>query len=344
MTARPLVLCLDDEPNVLRGLERTLRHSYEVVTTTEPQEALDSLAGDHGNRIAVIISDLRMPQMDGIAVLEKAKHVAPLTTRVLLTGDADVTGALAAVNQGHVFRIILKPCPQDDLESAIAAGTEQHRLIHAERELLEATLKGCVDALMDTLGLAQPALYSRAGRLRRLVGVLCSELGMADGWQVEMAAQMGEIGAITLAPLAMAMLERGTADGKAEAAMLTELQTHADDVLARIPRLETVREIVRFQRPTARTHATAMPADAPEGARVLQAAREYDSLVWRGTSPQQAVSALFLRGTHSDGILCALAALAAAPDTGPVVRKIESHDLGAELTSGQAPLDAAAVS
>jgi hypothetical protein len=199
---------------------------------------------------------------------------------------------------------------------------------------------------MGTLGLAQPALYSRAGRLRQLAGVLCSKLSMADGWQVEMAAQMGEIGAITLSPLAMAMLERGTADAEAEAAMLTKLQTHADDVLARIPRLETVREIIGFQRSTTHTDATPLPADAPEAARVLQAVREYEALVWRGTPPQHAVTALSFRGTHSQEILCALSALAAGSSTDSVVPEIELDDLpvGDELVTDGETRDAATVS
>jgi response regulator RpfG family c-di-GMP phosphodiesterase len=307
-----MVLCLDDEPNVLDGLRRTLRSWFDVVTTTEPQEALDALAE---NQFAVIVSDLRMPKMDGVAVLERAKGVAPLTTRVLLTGDRDIHGALAAVNQGYVFRIMLKPCPAGDLRSTLDAGVAQHQLLRAERELLEATLKGCVDALMDTLGMAQPALFSRAGRLRRLVGAMAAKLGRTDGWQVEIAAQIGEIGAMSLSPLAMAMMERGTSDAAAETAMLRKLQKRADDVLARIPRLEVVRDIVRFQESTNRTPALPLPVEAPEGARVLQAGREYDALVWRGTAPQAAVRALALRGTHSREILFALSELAAEAET-----------------------------
>src|SRR4051794_15757499 len=81
MTDRPRILCLDDEPSVLDGLRRTLRSSYDVVTTTEPRDALALLAEKPDDPFAVIISDMRMPGMTGISVLERAQQLAPDTTR-----------------------------------------------------------------------------------------------------------------------------------------------------------------------------------------------------------------------------------------------------------------------
>jgi DNA-binding NarL/FixJ family response regulator len=323
---------VDDEPYVLDGLKRSLRARYDIVTTTEPAEALARLAED-GNGFAVIISDMRMPQLTGVEVLERAKTVAPDTTRVLLTGDADIHGAMAAINQGHVFRFLLKPCPPLDLEATVRAAAEQHRLVHAERELLEATLKGSVDALMDTLGMAQPALFSRAGRLRRLAGNLCEKLAVPDAWQVEVAAQMGEIGAITLPPSVIPALEGGTPATEAEALMIARLPGLADSLLARIPRLEAVREIVRHQLPTDRNPVTPLAAAAPEGARLLQAVREYDALVWRGMPADLAVAALSARKIHSREVLVALAEVGGMRLPSEAVREIDVEELavGQEL-------------
>jgi CheY-like chemotaxis protein len=278
---------------------------------------------------------MRMPQMTGVAVLERAREISPDTTRVLLTGDADLHSAVAAINQGHVFRFMLKPCPPADLNATIAAASEQHRLVRAERELLEATLKGCVDALMDTLGMAQPALFSRAGRLHRLVEQLCAKLGIADAWQVEMAAQMGEIGAITLPPSAIAILEGGTVGSDAETEMLARLPRLAESVLARIPRLEAVREIVRHQLPTDRNPVAPLHPNAPEGAWLLQAVREYDALVWRGMPPDLAVATLSARKIHSRETLLALAEVGGMRLPNEKVREVEVDGLttGAELAN-----------
>ena len=341
MTARPRVLCLDDEAYVLDGLKRSLRVQYDVVTTTEPEEALAMLADQGTGPIAVMVSDMRMPQMSGIEVLERATAVAPDTTRVLLTGDADLHGAVAAINQGSVFRFLLKPCPPEDLKATVGAAAEQHRLVRSERELLEATLRGSVEALMDTLGMAQPALFSRAGRLRRLVESLSAVLAVPDAWQIEVAAQMGEIGAITLPPSVIPVLEGGTPGTEAEAQMIARLPGLADSLLARIPRLEAVREIVRHQLPTDRSPVTPLATDAPEGARLLQAVREYDALVWRGMPADLAIAALSARKIHAREVLLALAEVGGMRLPNEAVREIDvdelaiGHELADDLHSAK---------
>jgi response regulator RpfG family c-di-GMP phosphodiesterase len=306
MSARPRILCLDDEPFVLDGLQRTLRSSYRVLTTTEPAEALQLLAAPD-EPISVIVSDMRMPQMSGVTVLERAQQISPDTTRILLTGDADIHGAVAAINRGNVFRFVLKPCPPDPLKAAIAAAAEQYRLMRAEKELLQDTLKGCIDALMETLGMAQPTLFSRAGRLRRLVQDVSKLLTVNDAWQIEMAAQLGEIGAITLPPSAVEALQGGTPAGPAEAKMLASLPRMADVVLARIPRMEPVRDIIRHQLPTERNPFLPMADTAPEGARLLQTVREYDALVFRGMAADLSLARLTSRKTHDPEVIDALA-------------------------------------
>lgn len=326
MTDRPRILCLDDEPYVLEGLQRTLRTAYKVVSTTEPREALELLA-DRGEPMSVIISDMRMPQMTGVAVLEQAQRIAPDTTRVLLTGDADVQGAVAAINRGNVFRFILKPCPAEPLRVAIGAAAEQHRLVCAERELLQDTLKGCVDALMDTLAMAQPALFSRAGRLRRLAHDICTRLDVEDAWQVEMAAQLGEIGAITLPPTAIDALQGGVPAHPAEADMLASLPRLADSVLARIPRLEPVREIIRHQLPTERNPVVPLHANAPSGARLLQTVREYDALVHRGTPADLALATLTFRKVHDEPVITALAKMGGMRLPAEAVREVTIDEL-----------------
>jgi response regulator RpfG family c-di-GMP phosphodiesterase len=307
MTGRPRVLCLDDEPYVLDGLRRNLRTEFQVTTTTEPREALELLAEEDDGPYAVFVSDMRMPQMNGVDVLRKAQATAPETTRVLLTGDADVQVAVSAINEGGVFRFILKPCPPDPLRATVSAAAEQHRLVRAERELLQDTLKGCVEALMDTLAMAQPGLFSRAGRLRRLVAQLWADLDLPDAWQVEMAAQLGDIGAITLPPTVVTALQTGLPGNRQEADMLAQLPKLADSMLAKIPRLEDVREIVRAQMPTDRDPATPLPPSAPQAARLLQVVREYDALVHRDTPADLALSTLAFRNTHADEHLAALA-------------------------------------
>lgn len=331
MEQRPRVLCVDDEQHMLDALRRNLRRVADVTTTPDPAEALELLrTAAEEAPFAVIVSDMRMPGMTGTALLREAGASSPETVRVLLTGDADIRSAMDAINHGSVFRFLLKPCPPEDLQATIAAAAEQHRLMCAERELLERTLKGCIDALMDTLAMAQPALFTRTVRLRELVEPVCRRLRLSNAWQVEVAAQLGDVGAITLPPEALHALESGTPASDAEIEMLARLPSLADALLARIPRLEAVREIVRHQRPTdSATSRIPLGADAPYGACVLQAVREYDALVWRGMPPNVALAALSVRKVHPPEVLLAIAGIEEEPvvqDDDPV-REVDAATL-----------------
>ncbi len=126
---------MDDEASVLEALQRQLRELYELTVTTDPKEAMKMVVtrGPYD----VVVSDLRMPGMDGVALLFSIRTLSPNTVRVLLTGHADVEAAVAAVNEGNIFRFLTKPCPTKALIRALEASVEQCRLQTAQRSLLE---------------------------------------------------------------------------------------------------------------------------------------------------------------------------------------------------------------
>jgi EAL domain-containing protein (putative c-di-GMP-specific phosphodiesterase class I)/CheY-like chemotaxis protein len=134
--ARPRVLCVDDEPFVLEGMRDILRRGFAVQLADSGEEGLELLKRDPAG-FAVVISDMRMPGMNGAVFLREARRVAPLAVRMLLTGETDAVAAASAVNEGQIFRFLHKPCPSDDLRRACAAAASHHALIAAERALLE---------------------------------------------------------------------------------------------------------------------------------------------------------------------------------------------------------------
>src|SRR5262245_33082615 len=125
------VLCVDDEPNVLEGISLHLRRRYDVVTAPNGQAALDMLEADRS--IAVVLSDMRMPGLDGAQFLSRARQARPEVVRMLLTGQTDMQAAITAVNDGQIFRFLTKPCPPASLLAAVDAAAEQHRLLNLER-------------------------------------------------------------------------------------------------------------------------------------------------------------------------------------------------------------------
>ena len=262
---RARILCVDDEPRILEGLTLHLRRQYEVET------APGGIAGLHlirrGGAFAAVISDMRMPGMDGAVFLASSRKFSPDTVRLLLTGQADLDSAIAAINQGQIFRFLTKPCPPSDLLAAVAAAVEQHRLITAERVLLEETLHGSIKTLVDVLSLANPLSFGRATRIKQHVSDLADKLAIRERWQVEVAAMLSQLGCIVLPAEVAEKLYYGRPLSPQEDAMVARLPAVTEQLLGNIPRLEVVRGIL------ASLSAAASPGGHPEDAEKQLVAR-----------------------------------------------------------------------
>jgi len=123
------VLCVDDDPRILGAFRRQLEEQFDLVTATGGREGLELI--DSQGPFAVIVSDMRMPEMDGVQFLAAVKEKAPKSVRMMLTGCADLDTAIEAVNEGNIFRFLTKPCLPEQFARAIQAGIDQHRLIVA---------------------------------------------------------------------------------------------------------------------------------------------------------------------------------------------------------------------
>ncbi len=239
------ILCVDDEQRVLDGLERTLFDQFEITTETNPIRALSILEQEPA--FAVVLSDMRMPELDGASFLARAREIAPLTSRMLLTGQAEVEAAIAAVNRGQILRFLCKPCPPELLTGALEVGVEQYRLLTAERELLERTVTGCVRLLSEILSLVAPGWFSRTQRIKALVNHAAQKLALEEAWRYELAALFSLIGCVGLPE---ATLERVLANRPLDASEQKAFEEHpqmAHRLLSEIPRFEEIAEMVKLQ-------------------------------------------------------------------------------------------------
>ncbi len=132
------ILLVDDDQNILSAYERLSGKKFTVATVNSACEGIAALR--ERDPFAVLVSDYRMPIMDGISFFSLARQIAPTGRRILLTGHADPEGAISAINEGHVFRLLTKPCPGDVLLDNVTAAAEQYRL-NAEREEADKTLR-----------------------------------------------------------------------------------------------------------------------------------------------------------------------------------------------------------
>jgi len=205
--AKPKILLVDDEQRVIESLAQLLRRDFDVRTASVPQEALKSLDEIHG--LAVVVSDFRMPGMDGATLLHQFMVRRPDVSRILLTGESGREGAIRAINEGQILRFLTKPCPIEELKAALDAGVIQHRLVRAERSVLQETLIGCIKALMEVLSIANPVAFGRAERIRK-AAIQCAErLNCTDFWQLEAAAMLSQLGYITVPETALEKMYAG---------------------------------------------------------------------------------------------------------------------------------------
>lgn len=106
------ILFVDDEERILRSLALQFRREYQVLTESDPLRALERLKSE---RVQIIVSDQRMPQMSGAELLAQARQIAPDTLRILLTGYSDLDAAVEALNSGGIFRYLTKPWDQQEM-------------------------------------------------------------------------------------------------------------------------------------------------------------------------------------------------------------------------------------
>jgi len=305
------ILFVDDDTHALRGFERTMRRHFEVEVAPGPREGL-ALIKQQEEPFAAVIADMNMPGMHGIQFLQKVERAAPDSIRLMLTGHPDMATAMKAVNDGHIFRFLTKPCPPGVLKKALTAAVELYQTRQTERELLEQTFRGSISVLTDVLAVANPIAFGRSQRVHRLVTQLYKAMDRPLGWEVEVAAMLSHLGCITVPSETLEKAVKGEHLLWEERRMLRRHPRVAYDLLEPIPRLEKVREIIRWQnanrapqddqdRGRGADDTAPEPPEAPSeqeipfASRVLELAIDFDTLEAGGLVRRDALQAILER-------------------------------------------------
>lgn len=292
------ILFVDDEPAILDGYQRILRGQFQVEVAGGGVQGLASIQA-HGP-YSVVISDMRMPVMNGAQFLAQVRQQAPDTVRMLLTGYTDLSAAMDAVNEGNIFRFLTKPCEKELLVKAITTGVEQYGLIMAERELLEKTLMGSIKVLADVLSAASPETFGRSMRIARLVRHIAAKFSLSSAWRFEAAATLSQLGCVTLDIELLRQAWVGSKMSPEDQARFNAHPQVAMDLLASIPRLEPIAWIISQQltKEIPNEVPGVPPASAKEivfGAKMLKLAVAFDDLRMKPLSIEDAIARLHSR-------------------------------------------------
>lgn len=323
------ILFVDDDPNILDAFKRQLRHTYDVFLAYDGPEGLACI--DENSPISVIVSDLHMPGMNGIEFLSQVRDLSPDSVRMILTGNADLGTAIDAVNDGYIFRFLIKPCSPETLSKALQGGIEQYHLIISERELLEKTLVGSVKALTEILSMINPLAFSRAERIRVIVKQIVATLYLDDGWSYELAAMLSQIGCLTLPPDLLERMIDGEYVSADEKKLYAKHPTVGRRLLEKIPRLELVAQMIERQLyPLAELEPNSKEGDEFSialGAHILKVANDLDQLLQDGMIKDAAIKTMKNRsGVYLPEVLATLVPL--EPRTRTKLVKVEDLDVG----------------
>ncbi|MDH3302275.1 MAG: response regulator [Acidimicrobiia bacterium] len=298
MSDKPRLLCVDDEPDLLSGLTLNLRKRFAVTTAESGGEALAlfDAAGDI-SPFDVVLSDMRMPEMNGAELLTTLRLRYPDMPRLLLSGQSDLDSALAAINDAKVFRFLTKPCPPETIIESLDEALEQARLRTVERDLLDHTLKGTVSLLTDVLGLVSAGAYSRTMRLKDIVRGLCFALDRPVPWDLDLATMLSQIGVVVLPP------------GHDDEQVGDIDHRHAElacELLSNVPRMETVVDMIGRQLdpgPCCTGHDPADWSSEDLSREILRVAVLFDRLVANGQTRAEAHKTLKTGGTPPPAFL-----------------------------------------
>lgn len=288
------VLFVDDEPNVLDGIRRHLRKEVDLHTAVGAAAGLELMR--ETGEFAVVVSDMRMPEMNGSQFLARVRSDWPDSVRMILSGQSDIESTIAAVNDGHIFRFLTKPCDGATLLATIQAGLRQYELIHAERQLLEQTLSGAVKLLTEILGLTHPAAHQRTTRLRRYAEAMADAISLRSDWEFRLALDLSQLGCITLPTDILRKVLTGEPMSGDERQMYDAHPELAARLLGSIPRLEHVAEIIGKQHHVPASRDIQWQPDGPDRSMatplLLYLASEFDRRVIRGMKPSVAAEEL----------------------------------------------------
>jgi CheY-like chemotaxis protein len=239
------ILFVDDEPAVLEGYKRILYPEFPIDIAEGAPNALAAI--EKNGPYSIVISDMRMPVMNGAQFLGKVRESSPDTVRMLLTGYTDLNAAIEAINHGNIFRFLTKPCETEVLANALNAGLDQYRLVTGERELLEKTLMGSIKVLTDVLGAASPETFGRSLRVAHCVRHILAKVTLPSPWCIEVASTLSQLGCITLESELMHRAFAGAALTEEEQAGFDAHPSAAMELLKNIPRLESTSWIIGQQ-------------------------------------------------------------------------------------------------
>lgn len=281
------ILFVDDDQSLLNTMERNLAFEFEVATADGCEAALAVV--DEQGPFSVAVVDMQMPQTNGIQTIAKLRERMPEAVFIMLTGNQDVGTAVQAINDGHVFRFISKPCEVNEIKRALTAAQDQHNLVIAEKELLYGTFMGSINLMTDIIEMdGNRQIDTR--RMAATIASLYSSLELKLGWEEKIAARICLVGIAMLEPQEVLEFESLDPQSDEHKALVSKVFTQSSKMIAKIPRLGWIAEVFLY---APKIESYNLKTQRREVVAVcLKVAFYWNYLTLRGLSVEEATSTL----------------------------------------------------
>lgn len=296
MKAKPRILCVDDEQNVLDSFRRLLRKNFDLNTAISGADGLKLM--EQNGPFAVVVSDFKMPGMNGVEFLKKARELAPDTIRVMLTGQAEEKTAAEAINDGCIFRFLYKPITSSEFMKCLDQAITQYNLVFAERDVLENTLKGSIEMMTDILSLTNPIAFSQATRVQGYAQQLGTNLGLEDLWQLEVASILSFLGYVTIPKETLEKKGNGKTLDPHETQMFEDIPMVSEKLIGHIPRLENIVQIITKSHKEPSFGTISMNDTIMVSAAILRTVTRFNELIEKGYGKMEAINEMALYPTR----------------------------------------------
>ncbi len=281
MTEKYNILLVDDEEDNLALLYRTLRGSYNLDRSTSPLKAIDMLDEKH---YELVISDHKMPEMDGVEFLKKVLEKSPSTMRILLTAYSDANILIDAINYAKIYRYIKKPYNPDELQLIVSSALEYYQLKHDNDKLiddLKELFSGTIKAIMGALDARDSFTSGRSRRITYYSVKIANKMNLptVDVGKIELAGMLHDIGMIGVSD---DILYKIGALNQEEYDQIKKHINYSVKILEDIKQLRDVVEIIKYHHE--KYDGTGYPAgikgdEIPVGSRIIALADAFDSIV-----------------------------------------------------------------
>lgn len=275
------ILLVDDEEDNLALLYRTLRGTYNLEKTTSPLKALEILKE---KPFELVISDHKMPEMDGVEFLKRVQLEHPQVMRILLTAYSDANILIDAINYAKIYRYVKKPFNPEELQLIVSSALEYYQLKYDNDKLiqdLKELFSGTIKAIMEALDAKDSFTSGRSRRITYYSIIIAKQLGLStiDIGKVELAGMLHDIGMIGVSDEILYKIDALTQEEYDE---IKKHITYSVKILEDIKQLKDVVEIIKYHHE--KYDGTGYPYgirgdEIPMGSRIIAIADAFDSII-----------------------------------------------------------------